>query len=122
VPNVKTPYGPAIQGTTEATVAARAQVSEGATLYRVGTTGKSNTTGAQFWSLESPSTPGFAARHGIPPENVANINFIQTATAKPGASFITRKAPGVETNAGGAIEAVFEEGGVVLQSFHHFGF
>ena len=122
VPNIKTPYGPAVQSPSGAAIAARAQVTEGATLYRVGTSGKSQTTGAQFWALEHPSSPGFAARYGIPAENVANANFIQTATVKSGTDFVTRVAPAVGANPGGGIEVVVGEGGLFLDGFSHFGF
>lgn len=122
IPSVATPWGPANQALSKTALAARAKVAEGATLYRVGTTGKSNTVGAQFWALEHPNTPGFAARYGIPPENVAAANFIQTATLKPGRTFVTRVAPPVGSNPGGGIEVVVEETGFIMQSFSHFGF
>ena len=114
---IATPYGLARQGTSAAALEARASVESGATLYRIGTTGKSNTIGAQFWSLENPTTPGYAARYGIPAENVANSNFIQTATLRPGASFVTRAAPAVGKNPGGGVEAVVAEGGVISRGF-----
>lgn len=54
-------------------------MDQGATLYRIGTLGKSQAGEAQFWSLENPANPGYAGRYGIPPENVANADFIETA-------------------------------------------
>jgi RHS repeat-associated protein len=116
---IATPYGAALQSELAAAQAARAQVSGGGTLYRVGTTGRSAAGEAQFWALEHPSTPGFAARYGIPAENVAAADFIETATLKPGTSFITRPAPGIGTNLGGGIEVVVPAGGVRLDSFHY---
>jgi filamentous hemagglutinin len=56
----------------------------------------------------------------MPAENVANADFIETATLKPRAKFVTRVVPvvpGVGTNPGGGIEAVVDPGGVDLQSF-----
>lgn len=114
---VATPWGVAQQGKSGTALAARAEVNQGATLYRIGTTGKSNTTGAQFWALEHPSTPGFASRYGIPPGNVSNANFVQQATLKPGTNFVTRQAPPVGSNVGGGIEVVVPENGVVFGPF-----
>jgi len=45
---------------------------------------------------------------------VQNANFVETATLKNGASYITREAPpapGAPAASGGGIEAVVEEGG-----------
>jgi hypothetical protein len=56
-------------------MAARAQVQDGATLYRIGTAGKSQAAEAQFWSLENPLSAGYAQRYGIPASNVKNANF-----------------------------------------------
>jgi hypothetical protein len=117
VPSIATPWGAAVQSTSAAAVAARAEVQAGATLWRIGTTGASETTGAQFWALENPLNPGFAGRYGIPPANVANANFIQSATLQPGASFITRVAPGFGPNPGGGIEVVVAPGDVTLGTF-----
>jgi hypothetical protein len=114
---VATPYGDAVQALTKEALAARAKVEGGATLYRIGTTGKSAAGGAQFWSLENPLSPGYASRYGLPAENITNANFIETATLKPGASFITRPAPGIGTNLGGGMEVVVSPGGVNVQTF-----
>jgi hypothetical protein len=114
---IVTPYGVAIQSNKPAAQAARTLVLEGATLYKIGTAGRSETLESQFWALEHPSTPGFASRYGIPPENMGNADFIQTGRIKPGTSFITRVAPGVGTNLGGGIEIVVPPGGVMVGSF-----
>ena len=116
---VGTPYGAALQSETAAAAAARAQVSDGSTLYRVGTTGRSAAGEAQFWALEHPLSPDFAPRYGLPAENVAAADFIETATLKPGTSFITRPSPGIGANPGGGIEVVVPSGGVRLDSFHY---
>jgi RHS repeat-associated protein len=114
---VDTPYGPAIQDTGAEAMAARVKVENGATLYRTGTMGKSQAGEAQFWALESPTSPGYAARYGIPPENVENANFIETGTLNPGTDFVTRAAPPVGTNPGGGIEVVTPPNGVTLNYF-----
>jgi RHS repeat-associated protein len=114
---VATPYGPAVQADTVTALAARTKVEKGATLFRIGTTGKSAAGEAQFWALEHPMSPGFAQRYGIPPENITNANFIEAATLKPGTPFVTRPAPGFGPNPGGGIEVVVPSGGVQLKSF-----
>ncbi|SKA66676.1 RHS repeat-associated core domain-containing protein [Pantoea ananatis] len=117
--DVETPYGPATQSTAPEALAARSQVENGATLYRVGTTGRSETVGAQFWALEHPHSPGYANRYGIPQENVDRSNFLMTARLKPGAEFVTRPAPGVGENLGG-IEVVVPPDAVDIQNFNLF--
>jgi len=95
---------------------ARVQVDNGATLYRIGTIGKSRAAQAQFWSLKNPFTPGFADRYGISTKNVSNFNFIETSVLKPGTSFITSPAPGVSKK-DGDIEVVISENGAQMKSF-----
>jgi hypothetical protein len=56
--------------------------------------------------------PGFAERYVIPPENVANADFIESAVVRPGSPFVTRPAPDVGPNGGGGIEVVVPGGGV----------
>ena len=114
---MRTPYGIAGQGADAASLAARADVAGGARIWRVGTTGRSNAADAQFWSLEHPSTPGFAERYGIPPENVLQTDFIGSAVVPPGTPFVTRQAPGVGSNSGGGIEVVVPEGSVTMCGF-----
>jgi len=115
---IRTPYGIAKQKYDPVSLAARAKVKEGATLYRIGTLGKSETSNAQFWSLEHPSNiKEFASRYGIPSANVENVNFIEAATIKTGTPFITRPAPNVGGNIGGGIEVVVSEGGVKMEWF-----
>ena len=114
---VATPQGLARQSADVAAIAARTQVEQGSTLYRIGTTGKSGAAEGQFWALEHPLSPRFAERYGIPPKNVSNADFIEAATLRPGTPFITRPAPGVGTNAGGAIEVVIPAGGAQMKWF-----
>ncbi|MDC9821183.1 RHS repeat-associated core domain-containing protein [Pectobacterium polonicum] len=118
--DVETPWGTATQSMEPGALAARGKVEEGATLYRVGTTGRSETEGAQFWALEHPHSPGYADRYGIPQENVDRSNFIMTARLKPGSEFITRPAPGIGDNLGGGIEVVVPKDAVSIQNFSLF--
>ena len=115
--SIATPYGPAVQSMTAEAQAALRQVQGGATLYKGGFLGQSEAGVSQFLSLENPLSPGFAARYGIPPQNV-NFDFILSGRLQPGASVITRPAPGVLTNPGGAIEAVTTPGSFIIDSFH----
>jgi RHS repeat-associated protein len=117
IPSIATPFGPASQSSSAAALAARSQVSQGALLWRLGTMGRSAAGEAQFWSLETPFVKGFATRMGIPPSNVANANFIESAVLRAGSPFVTRVAPGVGRNIGGGIEVVVPEGGVMLRYF-----
>ena len=113
---VATPYGAAFQESSAGALEAQAAVQNGATLYRGGTLGRSAAAEGQFWSLENPLAPGYAEKFGIPAENM-NFDFVETGVLKPGAPFVTRAAPGIGANGGGAIEAVTEPGGVTLNWF-----
>ncbi|MFA1613411.1 RHS repeat-associated core domain-containing protein [Citrobacter amalonaticus] len=115
--HIETPYGSAYQSNSPEALAAREKVENGATLYRMGTTGRSETTGAQFWALEHPSSPGYAGRYGIPQENIDRSDFIMTAKLKPGSDFITRPAPGIGDNLGGGIEVVAPPDAVDIITF-----
>ena len=117
--SVITPYGKAIQDKSGSALGVRAKIKAGGPMYRVGTTGVSNTgSKAQFWSPIHPLTPGYAKRFGIPPENIEKLDFIERAIVKPDGNFITRPAPGIGPNSGGEIEIVVEEGQTIIQSFH----
>jgi hypothetical protein len=116
VAEIATPYGRAYQSATAAAAEARTAAQQGATLYRGGVLGRSAGPEAQFWSLENPLSPGYAAKFGIPAENVA-FDFVETATLRPGATFITREAPGLGANGGGAIEVVVNPGEVSMTGF-----
>jgi RHS repeat-associated protein len=117
VGSVETPYGPALQGESQSARDAIKRVQGGATLYRTGTMGKSQAAEAQFWSLEHPSSPGYAQRYGIPQENIENANFIETGVLHADTPFVTRAAPAVGDNLGGGIEVVTPPHGVRLKSF-----
>jgi len=119
--SIPTPYGAADQGLDAASVAARSQVESGSTMYRIGTTGRSAGPEGQFCSLEHPSAQGYASRYGLPAENVANADFIESAVVTPGSPFITRAAPGIGDNVGGGIEVVVKPGGVTMCGFSYLG-
>jgi filamentous hemagglutinin len=121
IASVDTPYGPAIQSASQPAMEARSLVRAGVPLYRIGTLGRSQAADAQFWSLEHPASPGFAGRYGIPPENVANYDFVEQGQLMEGTPFITRTAPAVGANPGGGIEAVVPPGGVDLNWFSILG-
>ncbi len=116
---IKTPWGEAAQEMGDAALYARFQAENGATLYKVGGTGFSETTTAQFWSLKNPlSVKDYAQKYGIKEEIAAEFNFIQTAVIKDGVNFVTRVSPAQGLNLGGELEVVVDVGDVVLQSFH----
>ena len=108
----------AYQSTTIEALESSQKVYNGTTLYRLGTTGISKTGAeAQYWSLENPlsmSAEAYAKKYGVSLENVKNADFIETATLKQGAKYITREAPtmpGAPAGAGGGVEAVVQQGG-----------
>lgn len=111
---IDTPYGPAVQSLDSDALLKKDLVKQGTPLYRLGTNGRSQMTGGQFWSLEHPlKTPDFAKRHGIPEQNVEHADFVLVATIATGVPFVTRKAPGIGENGGGAIEVVTPRNGTV---------
>ena len=117
--DIATAWGVARQSMDATALAARQQVQDGAMLFRAGTVGRSEGAEAQFWSLEHPSTLGYAARYGIPEANVARANFVEAARLRPGTDFVTRRAPGIGGNPGGGVEAVVPRGGVEMQWFSY---
>jgi hypothetical protein len=117
IPRIWTPYGYAYQEYTDEALQARELVSSGAPLYKWGTLGNSNISGSQFWSLQNPIlTPGYVADLGIPAENVIGDQFLAVGQTVTG-NFITRAAPAMGNNPGGAIEVVTDFYCVVLISF-----
>ncbi len=113
---VKTDWVIAKQSLSIGALKAAAETKSGKTLYRIGTTGKSQQgAAAQYWSLENPlaDPEGYAKKYNVPIENIQKADFIETATLKKDANFITReagKAPG-SGNTGKGIEIVIEKGG-----------
>jgi hypothetical protein len=121
VPGIKTPYGVAEQGTDAGSIALRGQVESGGTVYRQGVTGTQQTAEGQFWAGQNPaSTPGYANSYGTPGTQVAEGEYpwIMGGTVEPGTPFVTRGAPGIGTNLGGAPEVVVNPGGVRNLWFH----
>src|SRR5690606_25030677 len=91
-------------------------------LYRIGDTrGTSRTFDAQYWSdrypLDKPLGP-YQYRFGTP---TMNPNFMIQGQLRPNAPFITRPAPAIDGNLGGAIEIVVNPGGVVGTYIFYFG-
>jgi RHS repeat-associated protein len=113
---VRTPYGLAFQSLSREALAARRAINGGATMYRGGVLGRSAAAEGQFWALESPLNLGYAQRYGIPAVNSA-FDFVLSGVIKPGAKYITRRAPGIGSNAGGGVEVVVRSGGVNSRSF-----
>ena len=113
---VKTDWSIAKQSLSVGALKGAAEAKGGATLYRIGTTGKSaQGAAAQFWSLENPlaDPEAYATKYNVPLENVKNADFIETATLKKGSNFVTREAgaaPG-SANTGKGIEVVVDKGG-----------
>ena len=118
---IKTPYGIATQDFSPSALAARSVVGKGATLYKVGTIGRSEAIESQFWALEPPWSQGFGGRYGIPAKNLRNLDFVEVGTLKPGTRFVTRPAPGIGSNRGGAIEVVVPNNGVEVKLFRYLG-
>jgi len=114
---IATDYGIATQSTSEASMAALGDARAGAELFRQGTFGVQSTAEGQFWSLQNPaSTPGYADAMGLPASN--SPEWIMGGTLRSGASAVTREAPGLGANEGGAQEVVTTPGGVKSDWFH----
>lgn len=103
----------AVQDLSVSGVLLRWKAQSGATLYRVGTKGKSSVgEKAQFWSFDHPLSKGYVSRMGIPENNLIGDTFMETGRLIPGSNFITRRAPGVGNHVGGGFEIVVPPGGV----------
>jgi hypothetical protein len=114
---IETAYGTAVQETSTAAQALRAEVSSGQQIFRGGTLGRSTAAEGQFWAAESPLNPGFADRLGAGSFS-GSPEFMIGGTMRSGAPFITRTAPGLGLNAGGALEIVTNPWSVRLDFFH----
>lgn len=116
--SVATPHGLALQADSAAARAALGEVQSGATVYRQGSFGVQNTADAQFWSLQNPAgAQGFANKMGMPGGS-GSPDWIMGGTVSRGSPVITRPAPGIGTNVGGAMEAVVPKNGVSNLWFH----
>ena len=113
--SIKTPYGDAAQDFSREALELREYVGKGGTLYRGGTFNRSNAADAQFWATESPLTPGYADKFGV---DFTKMDYIIKGKIKPNAEFITRYAPGLNGNTGGAVEVVTNPNSVVLEYFY----
>ncbi len=116
-PYVVTDQGIAVQSFSKEALAAAGKVKGGATVYKGGVLGRSETTRSQFLSLENPLGDGYAIRYGVPPQN-ARFNFVLTGEVPTGVNFITRPAVGVGNNVGGAIEVVIPANTFKINSFY----
>ena len=112
---IQTPYGKAIQASTDDALKASSYVDNGGELYRGGTFGRSNVTDAQFWAPENPLNPGYAERYGV---DFNNVDYIIGGKLNPGSQYITRPAPTLGTNAGGNVEIVTNPNSVKLDFFY----
>lgn len=115
--SVVTAEGRAWQSLSREARKARSAAKEGA-LFRRGSTGVNGASEGQFWALENPITEGYARKYGLPKDG---FNFVESGRVRDGARFITREAPGVGSNSGGAIEVVTGQGDVLLNSFNYLG-
>lgn len=116
---IATPHGMALQASSAEAQAALRSVKSGASLFRQGEFGIQKAGEAQFWSLQNPATTsGFAGQMGMPGGAGAGVDWVMSGSLKPGASVITRLAPGLGTNAGGSMEAVVKPGSIRIDWFH----
>jgi RHS repeat-associated protein len=112
---VKTPYGDAVQSLNKEAKTVKTNIENGGSVYRGGTLERSNVAEGQFWAPENPLNPGYADRYGV---DFSKIDFIVGGKVKPNSNFITRPAPGLGTNVGGAIEIVTDPNSVILDFFY----
>lgn len=112
---VKAPYGDAVQSLSKDAKTVKTSIENGGTVYRGGTLGRSNAAEGQFWAPENPLNPGYADRYGV---DFSKIDFIIGGKVKPNSNIITRPAPGLGTNGGGAIEMVTDPNNVKLDFFY----
>ena len=115
---IDAPYGKAFQENSEEALRVKKYVEDGGDLYRGGSFGRSNTTDAQFWAPESPLFPRYADKYGV---DFKDTDYVIKGKLDPNADFITRSAPGLGNNSGGAIEIVTNPNGVKLDSFNMIG-
>lgn len=115
--SVVTPHGRAFQELTREATALRAAVQSGMTVLRGGNFPRCAALDAQFFSVESPLSAGFAQRLGAANLNAGPPQFIMGGRLRPGGSFITRQAPAYGPNPGGALEIVIEPGAVQFEFF-----
>lgn len=118
---IVTPQGLAVQQLTIPALYHRARLTYGKEkqIYRIGDSSKgSRGAEGQYWSVKAPDKH-HAYRYGVPAKNVQDISNLDIRLAGeivPNKRFITRHAPGVKDNPGGAIEVVVDSGNVKVTS------
>jgi RHS repeat-associated protein len=117
ITSIRTPFGTALQEFTPEALALRGEVAAGRQVFRGGNFGRSTAAEGQFFAAESPLNPGFANRVGAATLGRGSPDFVIGGTVRPGAAFITRTAPAVGKNTGGALEVVTNPGSVRLDFF-----
>lgn len=106
-----------VQEESGAALALRKAVEQGAMIYRQGRFGVQETDLAQFWAPINPlSVEGYAEMFGTAGTN--QLDWVMGATLRTGTNFITRSAPALGNNPGGALEMVIEAGAAILRFFH----
>jgi len=122
--HIKIPYdnGWATQSTNQLSKQVYTSVAKERKVYRIGRLSKSQAGEAQFWSPESPysykSIWEYASKYGIPEANLKGEGvFFEVGIIPENVPFITREAPCVQSNLGGAIEVVTLEKSIKLESF-----
>lgn len=112
---ISTPYGDAFQDFSNDALRIREYVDEGGELYRGGKIGRSNTADAQFWAPETPFSASYGKNYGV---DFSELEFVMGGKLKEGQEFITRGAPGLGNNPGGAIEVVTDPNAIKIDFFH----
>ncbi len=120
--SIATPYGEARQSGDRASLELRERVERGNLVYRQGVLGVQQGPEAQFWSGTHPLLDTrFADQYGLPAGNTHQAGyrfFVAAGTLGADADYVTRPAPGIGGNAGGAPELVVTPGDVSMRWFH----
>lgn len=116
-----TTRGLAFQEMTPAALEALQKFKSGEPVYRIGSWSSVNPEklmfGEQYWSVENPmSNPNYNSEIGRP-SNVKADWIVSGRIMSSDTPAITRVAPGVGANSGGAMEVITPPGGVKLRSF-----
>ena len=115
-PGIATPHETAVQSLSAEALELRAQVEAGSPIYRGGLFGTNAAAEGQYWAPELPTSPTYSSRYGI--ASFTEPNFVLGGTLRPGATFVTRPAPGLGVQPGGALEIVSDPGAVIIDFFH----
>jgi hypothetical protein len=106
---IQTPYAIEVASSSVGARTAISAARNGATLYRAGELGESMAGESQYWSLQTPMSPGYASQMGIPG---VRVNFIMGGTLNPGASAIANEAAALGANPGAGIQIVTSPNGL----------